>query len=68
MQLSKKVILTLLGALALIFLIGFSYLNKSIFLEQILICAFIIGLTSLVHLLGDMNKIEQDDKRTKGQS
>ncbi|KAA2218367.1 hypothetical protein [Maribacter flavus] len=68
MQLSKKTTLMLLGSLALLVLIGVSYLNKSIFLEQILVCSFIIGLTGLVHLLGDIKKMEQDNERAEGKS
>lgn len=68
MQLSKKTTLMLLGALALLVLIGVSYLNKSIFLEQILVCSFIIALSSLVHMLGDTKKMEQDNERAKGKS
>lgn len=58
----------LLGALALLVLVGASYPNKSILLEQILVCTFIIGLTGLVHMLGDIKKMEQDNERAKGKS
>lgn len=68
MQLRKKGMLTVLGAVTLIILVGLSYLNKSIFMEQILLCSFIIGLTTIVHLLGNMNNVEGDDERAKGKS
>lgn len=53
-----------LGALAMLLFITMSYLNKSIFLEQILICSFIIGLTTVVNLLGRTKKMQRETKRT----
>ncbi|UWX55671.1 hypothetical protein NYZ99_04265 [Maribacter litopenaei] len=65
MQIPRKAIPTLLCTLAMIILIGFSYLNESIFMDQILICAFIIGLTTLVHSMGSIKGSEKNKEQVK---
>ncbi|PIB28131.1 hypothetical protein [Maribacter sp. 4G9] len=65
MQINKKTVLPLLGVLAMILLIGLSYFNQFIFMEQLLLCAFIFGLSALVHILGGMKNIGQEEERAK---
>ena len=65
MKINRKTILAVLGILALIFLVGLSYLNKSIFMEQILLSAFIIGLTTLVHNMGGIKNMGQKNEEPK---
>ncbi len=59
MQLKKQMIPRILGILIALLMISISYFNQSIFMEQILICVFIIGLVVMVSVLGKTEKSHQ---------
>ncbi len=67
MQKNKNSYIIFLGGLIMLTLIMLSYLNNSIFLEELLLCGFIIGLTTLVNMLGKVEKVQSENKQTQNE-
>lgn len=65
MQKNKNSYIIFLGGFVMLTLIILSYLNNSIFLEELLLCSFIIGLTTLINMLGKVEKVQSENKQTQ---
>jgi hypothetical protein len=65
MQFSKSTILPILGLIILLFFIGMAYLNNPIFLDELLVCSFILGLVFFTKMRGDTNETSSNSDSTK---
>lgn len=56
MNLSKSIVLPMLGMAIMFFFIALSYFNNHIFLDKLLVCSFILTIVFIAKMRDKLNK------------